>query len=188
VKKISIILLLTVFVSGCAPLIKSLNYKKEFADPKRSLVLMYVRFDKDTYAGWVHFLAASGNDDDLLTHVGDRVKEGECALFAGTTESNVYEIQSISGQNVVYKFERNAPYNIKFNITKPDVYFIGQYELGLADKSGFTKKGTFSFNKTTGCPGEKTAYKEILRDEDFSGLLKETQWPERLKRKSSTIK
>ena len=184
-KKISIIVFLTLFASGCAPLIKSLNYKKEFAEPKRSLVLMYVRFDKDTYAGWVHFQTASGNDDDLLTHVGDQVKDGECALFAGTVESEVYHIQSISGPYVVYKFEKNASYNIKFNITKPDVYFIGQYELGLADKG---KTGTFSFNKTTGCPSEKNAYKEVLKDEEFSGLLKETRWPERLKRKSGSIK
>jgi hypothetical protein len=184
-------LLFLMSISGCADLFKPYNYREEYRDPKKSFIVLYIRYDADTYGDILYLKSKSGKTSEKIYHFRNESgieKEGTCLVFGGLVNNDVYEIETIAGRDIAYKFESNAPYNIKINITKPDIYFIGQYDLGLARKSGFLSSGSFSFNKSNGCPGEKTAYKDILKTDTFKEMLEGTRWPERFRRKIENSK
>ncbi len=185
-KKRFFVLMPIIFISGCAGFLNA--YKEEYKDPKKSFVVLYVRYDADTYGDILYLRPKSGKSSQRIFHfrnasVSGIEKAGTCLVFGGLVDNDVYEIAEILGRSISYKFESNAPYNIKVNITQPDIYFVGQYDLGLSAKGGLFSSGAFSFKKANGCPNEKTAYQEILKNESFSELMAGTRWPDRLKRK-----
>ncbi len=182
-KRASIAVLLSASVAGCFSLYNGV----EFSDPNKALLFVYVRFDDKTGAGWIHFRdATSPGDDDndqVLHQIGEWKEDGSCILFAGTVSMGTYEIEALSGPHEVYKFEKNAPSNLKITVNKPDAYVIGQYPVALVTEPESGKNGTFSFGKTTGCPGEKTAFRTFLNEERFKPYLEGTRWPKILAKK-----
>jgi hypothetical protein len=183
VKTASVAVLIAASMTGCTSLFNGV----EFSDPNKALLFAYVRFDDKTGAGWIHFRDATTNGDDdndqVLQQIGEWKEDGSCILFAGTVSMGTYEIEALSGPHLAYKFAKNAPGNLKITISKPDAYFIGQFQMGQVDEPGFLNKGTFSFKKTTGCPNEKTAFQTFLNEELFKPYLEGTRWPKILAKK-----
>ncbi len=172
---------LAVLVSGCV----AFHGKEDYQDPKKSLLVAYLRVDGYTDADWIHLRHPGGDDDAVLMAVGPGGEQpGECVLFAGAADSGVYEIQTISAQRSAYKFPPDAPGNVRLRIGKPDVYMVGQYELHYLGKGEERSKDMIGFGPTKGCPGEKTAARTLLADEKFKYLMEGTRWPAILAKKS----
>lgn len=187
--KMALAMFVVASVAGCAGYVEAYRQSRAHLDPEKSLLLLYVRFRDDTGAGWVHLHSLSGGQMQTLTDVGSTPEDGgDCTLFVGALDSGAYEIEDLYGRSVAYKFPENSGARARINVGKKDVFFGGQYELRLEDKGGVFKDGTFSFNKTSGCPSEKRAYQALLKDPDWGPALVETHWPPKLQKKIASVR
>jgi len=158
----------------------------DFQDPAKSVVFVYIRADEQSYGPtWVHLRQPGGGGEVALSWIyNGSTKVGECDLYVAAIDSGVYEFQSLSGDRFVYRFPDTSQGNYALRVGKPDTYVLGQFQLHTIKKSEEMDRDAFTLKPTTGCPGDKAAYRTLLGNVNWKPWLEGTRWEAVLARKS----
>lgn len=175
---------LAALLSGCI-LSADYPFQSKFKDPKRSLVLLYVRYDKDAPHAWyAHLRHKGGTDDVALMNVDDPKKMSQCILYVGVIPSGDYEFIGLSTDRLAYKFPKGSEDNYDMRVGKRrDIYMLGRFELRVIKKKEGEDNDSFISRPTHNCPSTRTAYRMLLVSKTWKDSLNGSSWHRRLEAK-----
>lgn len=188
-KKVVAVMLMGMGLSGCMSLYKSMGAYSDYEDPDRAMLLVYVKFDKNTYGSIMQLRAQEGGDAPRLGVVGEDASG--CTLIGGPVKPGAYELALLShsqgNQTWAYEFEKGAASTPRFTAKNAGLVFGGAYAMTLEDAGGLFRNGKFGFSRTTACPGEQQAYRQLRKamseDDIYKVVFAGTVWPERVNKR-----